>query len=52
VKALGSNPRKSGKTGVGHVDVPVTLGGLTFHPGEWLYSDEDGLLVAAEELQS
>lgn len=52
VKALGSNPRKSGKTGVGQVDVPVTLGGVTFHPGEWLYSDEDGLLVAAEELQS
>ena len=52
VKALGSNPRKSGKAGVGQVDVPVTLGGVTFHPGEWLYSDEDGLLVAAEELRS
>ena len=52
VKALGSNPRKSGKAGVGQVDVPVTLGGVTFHPGEWLYSDEDGLLVADEELRS
>ena len=52
VKALGSNPRKSGKAGVGQVDVPVMLGGVTFHPREWLYSDEDGLLVAAEELRS
>ena len=50
VKALGSNPRKSGKAGIGQVDVPVTLGGVTFHPGEWIYSDEDGLLVAAEAL--
>jgi regulator of ribonuclease activity A len=50
VKALGSNPMKSGKAGIGLVDVPVTFGGVTFHPGEWIYSDEDGLLVAAEGL--
>jgi regulator of ribonuclease activity A len=50
VKALGSNPRKSGKAGIGQMDVPVVLGGVTFHPGEWIYSDEDGLLVAAEGL--
>jgi regulator of ribonuclease activity A len=50
VKALGSNPRKSGKAGIGQVDVPVTLGGVTFHPGDWLYSDEDGVLVSAEAL--
>jgi regulator of ribonuclease activity A len=52
LKALGSNPKKSGKSGVGQVDVPVTFGGVTFHPGEWLYSDQDGLIVAAEELLS
>ncbi len=50
IKALGSNPRKSGKTGSGAADVPVTFGGVTFTPGHWLYSDEDGLLVAAEPL--
>jgi regulator of ribonuclease activity A len=50
IKALGSNPRKSGKAGIGQVDVPVTLGGVTFGPGEWLYSDEDGILVATEAL--
>src|ERR1700761_5357997 len=33
IKALGTNPRKSGKTGTGAVDVPVTFGGVTFQPG-------------------
>ena len=28
VKALGTNPRKSSKTGAGAVDVPVTFGGV------------------------
>ncbi|MBE3011441.1 ribonuclease E activity regulator RraA [Microbispora sp. NEAU-D428] len=46
VKALGANPRKSAKTGLGEVDVPVTFGDVTFAPGEWLYSDEDGILVS------
>jgi regulator of ribonuclease activity A len=45
IKALGSNPRKSAKEGAGAVDVPVTFGGVTFRPGEHLYSDEDGVVV-------
>src|SRR3712207_1640126 len=46
IKALGSNPRKSAKLGAGQVDVPVTFGGVTFRPGEHLYSDEDGIVVS------
>ena len=46
VKALGSNPRKSAKAGVGEVDVPVAFGGVRFEPGAHLYSDEDGIVVA------
>lgn len=45
VKALGTNPRKSGKTGAGAVDTPVTFGGITFTPGDQLYADEDGVAV-------
>ncbi|MED7925995.1 ribonuclease E activity regulator RraA [Nonomuraea sp. LP-02] len=45
VKALGSNPRKSTKTGAGERDVPVTFGEAVFHPGAELFSDEDGILV-------
>jgi regulator of ribonuclease activity A len=45
IKALGTNPRKSSKAGTGEVDVPVTFGGLTLGVGEYVFSDEDGILV-------
>ncbi len=45
VKALGTNPRKSAKLGVGEVDVDVSFGGVLFRVGAHLYSDEDGILV-------
>jgi regulator of ribonuclease activity A len=45
IKALGTNPRKSSKTGTGEIDVPVNFGGLTFAVGDRVFSDEDGILV-------
>lgn len=45
VKALGTNPRKSAKEGVGAVGVHVTFGGVTFVAGHRLWSDADGILV-------
>lgn len=45
VKALGTNPRTSAKTGAGEQDVPVTFGGATFTPGAVLHSDSDGIVV-------
>lgn len=45
VKALGSNPRKSAKDGVGVRDVPVTIGNVEFVPGAMVYADEDGVIV-------
>jgi regulator of ribonuclease activity A len=50
IKALGSNPWRSSKTGIGQLDVPVSFGGVEFRPGLWLYSDEDGLLIAERRL--
>lgn len=49
VKALGTNPRKSRKAAQGEVDVPVGFGGVTFVPGEWVFSDADGVLVLSQE---
>lgn len=49
IKALGTNPRKSTKTGAGERDVEVTLGGVTFAPGEIAYSDDDGIVVVAAD---
>lgn len=45
VKALGSNPRKSAKDGVGETDVPVTIAGVTFTPGRHIWADPDGILT-------
>ncbi len=45
LKALGSNPRKSAKTGAGERDVVVEFGGVRFAPGAELHSDDDGIVV-------
>lgn len=50
VRALGTHPRKSGKKGWGERDVPLSFGGVTFRPGEWLCADADGLVVAEQPL--
>lgn len=47
IKALGTNPRPSGKTGAGEVDIPVTFGGAVFAPGSMLHADDDGVIVLA-----
>ena len=50
VKALGTIPRKSGKTGAGERNVDITFGGATFRAGDHLWSDNDG--VVALQLRS
>jgi len=45
IKALGTNPRKSAKSGAGERDITVSFGGITFVPGELAYSDDDGVVV-------
>ncbi|MER5731446.1 ribonuclease E activity regulator RraA [Streptomyces sp. NPDC002138] len=45
VKALGTIPRKSGKTGAGSVDEPLTFGDATFRPGDTVHCDDDGVVV-------
>jgi len=49
IKALGTNPRKSTKTGTGERDVVLHIGGVDFAPGEVVYSDDDGIVVVAGE---
>ncbi|BAU95306.1 ribonuclease activity regulator protein RraA [Corynebacterium suranareeae] len=44
-KALGTNPRKSTKTGSGDRDVVVSIGGIDFIPGHYVYADSDGIIV-------
>jgi regulator of ribonuclease activity A len=45
IKALGTNPQKCSKTGVGIINGPVEIGGVWITPGQTLHSDEDGIVV-------
>jgi regulator of ribonuclease activity A len=50
VQALGVHPMKTDKKGVGELDIAVSFGGVTFNPGEYLYADNNGVIVSAEPL--
>lgn len=50
VKALGTHPKKTPKNGVGEQDVVVHFADVTFVPGQYLYADEDGMLVSPDKL--
>lgn len=47
ISSLGTCPRRSAKEGHGEKDVEVTFGGVTFRPGDFVFADEDGLLVTS-----
>jgi regulator of ribonuclease activity A len=50
VRALNTHPLKSIKKGAGDCNIDVCFGGVTFKPDEWLYADEDGVIVSATAL--
>lgn len=50
IQALGAHPRRSEKRGEGVRDIPVTFAGVTLRPGQWLYADNNGIVIANERL--
>jgi regulator of ribonuclease activity A len=50
VRALATHPLKSIKQGIGERQLPIRFAGITFRPGEFLYSDHDGIVVAQQAL--
>ncbi|WP_306603849.1 ribonuclease E activity regulator RraA [Azonexus sp.] len=50
VRALNTHPQKTVKKGIGDRHLALTFGGVTFAPGEYLYADEDGVLVSSKPL--
>ena len=50
VRALGTHPMKTDKRGEGQRDLPVRFAGATFRPEDWVYADEDGIIVARRAL--
>ncbi|MDA0822974.1 MAG: ribonuclease E activity regulator RraA [Proteobacteria bacterium] len=50
VKALATNPRKSVKKGAGDRDISVRFADVEISPGDYLYADPDGVVVAKNKL--
>ncbi|MYM62202.1 ribonuclease E activity regulator RraA [Pseudomaricurvus sp. HS19] len=50
VQALNTHPFKTDKRGIGDHNVAVTFGGVTLRPGEYIYADNNGVLVSARAL--
>ena len=52
VKALNTYPLKSSKRDNGLMNVPLTFAGVNVRPGDYIYADKDGVLVAPGALTS
>ncbi len=50
VQALRTIPIKSNRKGRGDLNIPVTFGGVTFTPGEFVYADNNGIIVSPQAL--
>lgn len=50
IMALATHPQRSARDGVGKRDVNVQVAGVAVRPGDWVYADADGVLVARQKL--
>ena len=50
VHALASIPQKSNRKGVGEVDIALHFGGVTIQSGDYVYADNNGIVVSKEKL--
>ncbi|WOE40162.1 ribonuclease E activity regulator RraA [Acinetobacter chinensis] len=50
VHALASIPQKSNRKGIGEVDVPLYFGSVTFNSCDYVYADNNGIVVSKEKL--
>jgi regulator of ribonuclease activity A len=51
VQALATHPRKTEKRGLGDLNVVVHFAGVTFRPGEFIYADNNGVIVSPTALK-
>lgn len=50
VQALGTCPVKTEKLGMGQRDIPVSIGGVDIAPGDYLYADNNGVIISTVAL--
>lgn len=51
IHALGKIPSRGLNNGSGEISVPVSFGDVTFVPGQFIYCDDDGIVVLPEEAE-
>jgi regulator of ribonuclease activity A len=50
VRALNCYPLKSNKRDEGQLEIPVRIAGVNIKPGQFLYADENGMVVTRVRL--
>ena len=50
IRALATMPLPTEKRNQGQADVAVQVQGVWVRPGDWLYADEDGIVIASKAL--
>ena len=50
IRALAVHPQRSVRKGVGEQELTVRIEGVAVRPGDWIYADADGVLVARAKL--
>jgi regulator of ribonuclease activity A len=51
VRALGTNPMKTDKLGQGQRNIAIEFAGISINPGNYIYADNNGIVVANKKLQ-
>jgi regulator of ribonuclease activity A len=50
VVTLGCVPIKSVRRDEGQLNIDITFGGVTFHPGDYVYADNNGIITSPKAL--
>jgi regulator of ribonuclease activity A len=50
IRALASMPLPTERRNEGQKDMAIQIQGIWVRPGDWLYADEDGMVVSARQL--
>lgn len=50
VQAIGVIPLKTEKRGIGDLNVSVRFAGVEINPGDYIYADNNGIIVSADSL--
>jgi len=50
IRALNSHPVRSDKRNEGQLNLPLAFAGANIKPGQYLYADENGILIANSKL--